>query len=126
MTKVMLIDDDKNMLSLLDTLLALEGYDVSKLGGDLSLEGQEIRYAIRREKPDLLMMDVHLNQVNGLDGFDLLRQLRRDSDLAEMKILISSGMDFSDKCIREGADGFVLKPYMPEELLVKIKRILGL
>lgn len=126
MPKVMLIDDDKNMLSLLDTLLALEGYDVSKLGGDLSLEGQEIRYAIRREKPDLLMMDVHLNQVNGLDGFDLLRQLRRDSDLAEMKILISSGMDFSDKCIREGADGFVLKPYMPEELLVKIKRILGL
>lgn len=126
MPKVMLIDDDKNMLSLLDTLLALEGYDVSKLGGDLSLEGQEIRYAIRREKPDLLMMDVHLNQVNGLDGFDLLRQLRRDSDLAEMKILISSGMDFSDKCIREGADGFVLKPYMPEELLVKIRRILGL
>lgn len=126
MPKVMLIDDDKNMLSLLDTLLALEGYDVSKLGGDLSLEGQEIRYAIRRENPDLLMMDVHLNQVNGLDGFDLLRQLRRDSDLAEMKILISSGMDFSDKCIREGADGFVLKPYMPEELLVKIRRILGL
>lgn len=126
MPKVMLIDDDKNMLSLLDTLLALEGYDVSKLGADLSLEGQEIRYAIRREKPDLLMMDVHLNQVNGLDGFDLLRQLRRDSDLAEMKILISSGMDFSDKCIREGADGFVLKPYMPEELLVKIRRILGL
>lgn len=126
MPKVMLIDDDKNMLSLLDTLLALEGYDVSRLGGDLSLEGQEIRYAIRREKPDLLMMDVHLNQVNGLDGFDLLRQLRRDSDLAEMKILISSGMDFSDKCIREGADGFVLKPYMPEELLVKIRRILGL
>ena len=126
MPKVMLIDDDKNMLSLLDTLLALEGYDVSKLGDDLSLEGQEIRYAIRRENPDLLMMDVHLNQVNGLDGFDLLRQLRRDSDLAEMKILISSGMDFSDKCIREGADGFVLKPYMPEELLVKIRRILGL
>ncbi|HEX6305655.1 MAG TPA: response regulator [Anaerolineales bacterium] len=126
MPKVMLIDDDKNMLSLLDTLLALEGYDVSKLGADLSLEGQEIRYAIKRENPDLLMMDVHLNQVNGLDGFDLLRQLRRDSDLAEMKILISSGMDFSDKCIREGADGFVLKPYMPEELLVKIRRILGL
>jgi DNA-binding response OmpR family regulator len=126
MPNVMLIDDDQNMLSLLDTLLALEGYGVSKLGGDRSLEGEEIRYAIRREKPDLLMMDVHLNQVNGLDGFDLLRQLRRDPDLAGMKILISSGMDFSDKCTREGADGFVLKPYMPEELLVKIRRILGL
>lgn len=126
MPKVMLIDDDQNMLSLLDTLLALEGYNVSKLGGDLSLEGPEIQYAIRREKPDLLMMDVHLNQVNGLDGFDLLRKVRRDPDLADMKILISSGMDFSDKCIREGADGFVLKPYMPEELLVKIGKILGL
>lgn len=126
MPKVMLIDDDENMLSLLDTLLALEGYEVSKLGGDQSLEGPEIQYAIRREEPDLLMMDVHLNQVNGLDGFDLLRKLRRAPDLAGMKILISSGMDFSDKCIREGADGFVLKPYMPEELLIKIRKILGL
>lgn len=126
MPKVMLIDDDENMLSLLDTLLALEGYEVSKLGGDQSLEGPEIQYAIGREEPDLLMMDVHLNQVNGLDGFDLLRKLRRAPDLAGMKILISSGMDFSDKCIREGADGFVLKPYMPEELLIKIRKILGL
>lgn len=126
MPKVMLIEDDQNMLSLLDTLLALEGYDVSKLGGHLSLDGQEVRTAIRRAKPDLLMMDVHLNQFNGLDGFDLLRQLRRDPHLADMKILISSGMDFSDKCAHEGADGFVLKPYMPEELLVKIRKILGL
>ncbi len=125
MPKVMLIDDDESMLSLLDTLLALEGYEVSKLGDDPSLEDQEIQQAIRRERPDLLMMDVHLNQVNGLDGFDLLHLLRQDPDLTEMNILISSGIDFSEKCEREGADGFVLKPFMPEELLIKIRKILG-
>jgi DNA-binding response OmpR family regulator len=125
MVKVMLIDDDENILSLLDTFLELEGYQTVQFGAGLSLSDQEIYQAIKNQHPDLLMMDVHLNQVNGINGFDLLERLREDPELSHMHILMSSGIDFSDKSKQYGADGFVLKPFMPDELLGQIKNALG-
>ncbi|HEY5573804.1 MAG TPA: response regulator [Anaerolineales bacterium] len=125
MPKVMVIDDDKNMLSLLDTFLTLEGYQVAKIGGGVSLKGEEVHRAIQHERPDLIIMDVHLNKVSGLDGFDLLHRLREEPDLSGTYVLMSSGIDFSQKCKRAGADGFMMKPFMPEELLNQIRKYLG-
>lgn len=125
MPKVVLIDDDRNMLTLLDTFLELEGFEVVRLGDAVDLNGTEVYSVIQQERPDLVLMDVYLNQVDGMDGFDLLRRLRRDPKTSGMRILMSSGMDVKDKCKQEGADGFIMKPYMPEELLLKIKQTLG-
>jgi DNA-binding response OmpR family regulator len=53
-----------------------------------------------------------------------LRGIRNDPDFKDIKILMSSGMDFTYQSMEEGADGFLLKPYMPDELIARIQEIL--
>ena len=119
-TKVMVIEDDDTMSSLLDTLLQLEGYRVVQVKQERNLE--EIITTMRQEKPALVLMDVHLRQVN---GFELLHHLRMDKDLLSTRVLMSSGADYSQHSQESGADGFIMKPYMPDELVEKIKKALG-
>lgn len=116
----MLVEDDPSMLSILRLLLEMEGYEVSDLSEQDELTDiSQIIESIRQEMPVLLLLDVHLNQLN---GFDLLRNLRKDPLLRKVRIIMSSGMELTEECKREGADGFLLKPYMPEELLEKIRK----
>lgn len=119
MTKVFLIEDDWTMASLLNTLLRFEGYEVTKSDTNVSLE--EMLSHIEAEQPDLVFMDVNLQQFSGLD---LLQQMRQREKTANVKVLMTSGSDFSDQCRSAGADGFLLKPYMPEDLIQQFHRLL--
>jgi len=119
-TKVMVIEDDATMGLLLETLLQLEGYCVVQVKKENSLN--EMVDAVRNEKPALVLLDVHLRKVN---GFDLLNQLRMDQDLKLTRVLLSSGVDYEQRSQETGADGFIMKPYMPDELMGKIKKALG-
>ena len=116
MHKILLIEDDATMLSLLGTLLEFEGYQVALLNGEADAEN--ILQKLRGEKPRLILLDVHLP---GVSGFDLMRKMRTDEVLKSTKVIMSSGMDLSLECRQAGADGFILKPYMPEELVEKIR-----
>ncbi len=116
MPKVMLIEDDPTMLALLNTLLRIEGYEVV----DIENEEQALE-EISREQPDLILLDVHLAKA---DGLELVRELRQRDDLKHLRVLMSSGMDFMQNSLDEGADDFILKPYMPDELIAKIKKLL--
>jgi len=111
-SKVLLIEDDKTMVMLLSTLLKIEGFQVVDLEADASLEN--IFKNVKTEKPALILLDVNLRQAN---GFDLLKLIREDEDLSDTRVLVSSGMDFSERCQLAGADGFILKPYMPDDLI---------
>ncbi len=106
------------MLSLLSTLLELEGYEVAKVEDE---NPESIFQELQKNQPDLLLLDVHLRQFNGLD---LLRRIKQDSQLNKVKVLMSSGMDFRFECKQAGADDFILKPYMPDALITQIHRIL--
>jgi DNA-binding response OmpR family regulator len=116
MYKILLIEDDTTMLSLLTTLLEYEGYQVAPLNGEAGAE--EIMRKMRNERPQLILLDVHLP---GLSGFDLVRRMRGDDALKSTKVLMSSGMNLSLECRQAGADGFILKPYMPDELVKTIR-----
>jgi DNA-binding response OmpR family regulator len=118
--KVMLIEDDMTMLTLLGTLLTYEGYSVAKLDRDDDVD--LILASIRKEKPDVILLDVHLRQIS---GFDLLHALRQDDELKHTYVVMSSGMDVQARCQREGADDFILKPYMPDDLIKKICCVAG-
>jgi DNA-binding response OmpR family regulator len=120
MVKICLIDDDQTMTLLLKTILGLEGYEVLSLGD----RGQcdQMLVVLRQELPALALIDVNLQAI---DGFDLLDDIRRDPALDSMRVIMSSGMDFQEKSLQVGADGFLLKPYMPDDLLEKIKKLLG-
>jgi DNA-binding response OmpR family regulator len=118
--KVMLFDDDDTMLSLLQTLLELEGYQV--VIPDMTDRVESLVENISREKPELLLLDVHLNHISGLD---VLRRLRQSNELKSIHVLMTSGMDLSHECCLEDADGFLMKPYMAEDLMSNIKKVLG-
>ena len=116
----MLIDDDPTILSLLEALLELEGFQVIQLNGEGGQD--EVMGQIDFEKPDLVLLDVHLHHMNGLD---LLHLIREDEGLDSIRVLMSSGMELGSECAQKGADGFILKPYMPDELVKKIQIMLG-
>ena len=114
MKKILLAEDDPTMVSLLKMLLGLEGY----LAVNITAENQDIIRLTRDEQPDLILLDVHLGEQNGLD---VVRELRKIKDIKRIKVIMTSGMNLKDDCQKAGADDFVMKPYMPDELLKKIR-----
>jgi DNA-binding response OmpR family regulator len=118
--KILLIEDDPTMQTLLQTYLQFEGFDVVVLHTEENLE--QITGAIHVEKPDLVLLDVYLRHLN---GFDLLSAIRQDPQAKQVGVIMSSGIDFSERCLEEGADSFILKPYMPEELIQSIRKVIA-
>lgn len=114
----MLIEDDATMIGLLKTLLRIEGYEVVAFAG-----GEDVLQMVQRERPDLILLDVNLKNFGILDinGFDLLKEIRSDGELEHIGVVVSSGMNYRQESTEAGADGFVMKPYMPDELLKLIK-----
>ena len=110
MVKVLMADDDPTMVSLLKTLLDMDGYEVSTL---MDKTG-DILENIRAAKPDFLLIDIYLGDCNGMD---VVRRIRQTPDLKGIKIIIASGAAKPEECLAAGADAFLLKPYMPDELL---------
>jgi DNA-binding response OmpR family regulator len=113
----MLIEDDPTMINLLGTLLEMEGFEVMKLA-----RFEAVLEEIKAEMPDIILMDVHLNDS---DGLAFCAGIRGDAQIADIKVIMSSGMDMSHESSQAGADDFLLKPYMPDELIAKIKTFLG-
>jgi DNA-binding response OmpR family regulator len=113
--KVMLVEDDRTMRTILKTLLELEHFTVTSWSGQ---PNDDIISLIKTNSPDVLLLDVHLRTISGLD---ILHQIRSDEDLGLMRILMTSGMDLKDQCLEAGANGFLLKPYMPDELINMIR-----
>lgn len=113
MSKVMIVDDDRTMVSLLKILLEMDGFEVVNI-----MMGGQLIEKIRNEKPDLVLMDVFLSDA---DGKEILSELRKTSDLADVRVIMTSGMDLADQCLDAGADAFLLKPYTPEQLMKIIK-----
>lgn len=114
MSKVLIVDDDRTMVSLLKILLEMDGFDVV----NISLGDQLIEKA-RAEKPDLILMDVFLSDA---DGKEILVELRGTQDIADLRVIMTSGMDLADQCMDAGADAFLLKPYTPEQLMKAIQQ----
>ena len=122
MQTVMLVEDDDMMLTLLKTLLEIEDYNV------VSYQlGDDVLKAVQNASPDLILLDVHLKTRDGgeMNGFDLLPQIRQEPGLQGIKVIISSGLDFAQKSKLAGADGFIQKPYMPEQLIKIVKQTLS-
>ncbi len=113
MPKVMIVDDDRTMISLLRILLEMDGYQV------VAVDQQDaLLERIRKERPDVLLMDVFLTN---MDGIELLAQIRAEGDLQSLRVIMTSGMDLSEKAAQVGADAFLLKPYTPEQLIALIQ-----
>lgn len=113
MAKVLLAEDDPTMVSLLKTLLDMEGFEVLALDVD-----SDVAAVVQREKPHALFMDVHLG---GQSGMEILDAIRKERDLAGVRIVMTSGLNVKEECISRGADAFLLKPFMPDDLIRALK-----
>jgi len=114
--KVMVVDDDRTMNSLLKTLLELDGYLVVMVS-----RGEVVLAQALAEKPDAVLMDVRMADA---DGLDLLRQMRRHPELRTLPVIMCSGMDLEQESQIAGANAFILKPYPPEQLTSTLKKVI--
>jgi two-component system alkaline phosphatase synthesis response regulator PhoP len=114
--KILVIDDEPSIVKLVEAYLKPEGYEVlTATDGDSGLK------SARAFKPDLLILDVMLP---GMDGIELLSRLRRESDV--YVILLTARTEETDKIIglSVGADDYVTKPFSPRELTARVKAAL--
>jgi DNA-binding response OmpR family regulator len=118
--KVLIADDEANIVISLEFLLKREGYAVS-----IARDGPTALAAIRSMKPDLVLLDV---MMPGLSGFEVCQAVRADESLAGVKILMLSakGRDTDlAKGQAMGADVYMTKPFSTKELAGKVRELLG-
>ena len=117
---VLIADDEANIVISLEFLMQREGYRVTiARDGDAALE------AIRRERPDLVLLDV---MMPGKSGFEVCAAVRADETLAAVKILMLSakGRDTDlAKGSALGADAYMTKPFSTRELADKVRDLLA-
>jgi len=116
MTKILVIDDEPSIVNLVQAYLKPEGYQVyTAADGNAGLK------AARAFKPDIIVLDVMLP---GIDGIELLSRLRRESQV--YVIMLTARTEETDKIIglSIGADDYMTKPFSPRELVARIKAAL--
>ncbi len=115
-TRVLVVEDDRAMQRLLRRTLELAGYSVT-----VTAEGPAALALVDQERPDLVLLDVMLP---GMDGVEVCRRLRARS---QVPILIISAMDREDDKIRgleAGADDYITKPFATGEVIARVRAVL--
>ena len=114
--KILVVDDEQSILNLVTAYLRPEGYVV-----ETAVNGRSALALIRTFQPDLIVLDIMLP---GMDGLELLAQLRRESDV--YVILLTARNEETDKLVglAVGADDYLTKPFSPRELVARIKAAL--
>ena len=120
MARILLIEDSPTEAAVLSQLLERNGHQVTTSGN-----AEDGIAAARRDKPDLVLLDVMLP---GMNGFQATRALGRDSGTSAIPVLIVStkGME-TDRAwgMRQGAKGYIVKPPKEDVLIDEISRLLG-
>jgi DNA-binding response OmpR family regulator len=118
--KILIADDEPNILISLEFLMKREGYAVS-----VARDGIEALAAIVRERPHVVLLDV---MMPGKTGFDVCQAVRADESLAAVKILMltAKGRDTDvAKGLALGADAYMTKPFSTQELAAKVRAMLA-
>lgn len=113
----MIVDDDTTTTSLLETLLELDGFTVL-----VARRGADVLPKMSETMPDVMMIDFHLNDV---EGVEIIKQIRAHADFKNVPIVMASGMDKSDAAFKAGANEFLLKPFEPSELPGLFNRLIS-
>ncbi|QFU01930.1 Transcriptional regulatory protein WalR [Halomonas sp. THAF5a] len=120
MAKVLVVDDEPNIVLSLEFLMQQAGFEV-----DTAENGESALSRIAEAAPDLLLLDISLP---GISGFDVLERLRADPAHARMPIvmLTAHGREVErEKGLALGADDYVTKPFSTQALVEKVKTLLA-
>jgi DNA-binding response OmpR family regulator len=117
---VLVVDDDDVIRQLIGINLELEGFDV-----DMAADGEEALERIAASLPDVVTLDVMMPR---LDGLEVASRLRADPRTAAVKVVLVSARAQARDLARGrelGVDGYVTKPFEPEELIEVVRRLAG-
>ncbi len=119
--KILIVEDEELIKSLLQKKLVKEGYDVSTASN-----GEEGLEVMRRVSPDLILLDIIMPKMG---GFEMMEEMRRDEKLEKIPVIVisNSGQPVElDRAKKLGAKDWLIKTnFDPEEVLEKVKKQLG-
>ena len=119
MPRILVVDDDKQIVRLVRSYLEQAGYQVLT-----AYDGQTALHAIRREKPDLVILDLMLPD---RDGWEITRLVRGDPALSDLPIImLTARVEDTDKIVglELGADDYISKPFNPREVAARARAVL--
>ena len=114
--KVLIVDDDENISEVIDMYLKSSGYSTK-----IALNGKEAQELYLEYNPDIVLLDVMIPYI---DGIDILKWIRKQRETPV--IMITAKGDTFDKvlALELGADDYIVKPFEPKELLARVKAVL--
>jgi len=119
-TKVLICDDDPLLLELMEFRLQAKGYDVVK-----AVDGAEALSRVGGERPDIVVLDAMMPKS---DGFEVLARIKNDPDLSAIPVVMLTarkGEKDIVSALEKGADDYLVKPFIPEELLARLARLVS-
>jgi two-component system phosphate regulon response regulator PhoB len=117
--KILIVEDEEDLVTMAKMRLERNGYEVV-----FAFDGEEGLKKVYQERPDLILLDLIMPK---MDGFTACRRLKKDPDTKNIPILVitAAGIkDIEQQCKDNHAEGFIKKPYEPQEFLAKIKSFL--
>lgn len=119
-TTILICDDDPLLLDLMEFRLGAKGYQVSK-----AVDGAEALEKVASERPSVVVLDAMMPKS---DGFEVLARIKADPALSDTPVIMLTARK-SEKdivsALQKGADDYLVKPFIPEELLARLSRLLA-
>lgn len=113
---ILVVEDDPQILRLLQFVLVKEGYDVTITGS-----GEEALQVLERNVPALILLD---NRLPGMDGFTTCQKIRQFSQVPIIMVTVMDELHDKMHGIELGADFYITKPFLPSELVARVKAVL--
>ena len=120
MHRILIVDDEPNIVLALELLMKREGYEIQSVD-----DGQKAFDAVREFRPDLIILDIMMPK---MDGYEVCQRIRADALLKDISIIMltAKGREVErEKGLALGADYYITKPFSTREVMMRVKEILS-
>jgi DNA-binding response OmpR family regulator len=119
MYRILIVDDEPNIVLALELLMKKEGFDVHTAD-----DGEKALHSVRELRPHLVLLDIMMPK---LDGYEVCQRIRSDESLKNMRIIMltAKGREVEkEKGMALGVDSYITKPFSTREVVLKVKELL--